>query len=205
MQFTRRPNSFTLIELLVVISIIALLAGLATPALMKALTQGQLVQALNNERQIHMGVQSAALEVTTTGSGLGWPSTNYTSAPAYFTALIKSNIFQWADAKIFIAAGPFKAATASQGTVETGNIAFKVYSVDEADDGNVVFLTTKNFKYTASGNDGISGSPFGTKGFVVFRKGGDGLFYTKVESAKDTNTIGSLPSAATTASGPLSD
>ena len=48
----RRMAAFTLIELLVVISIIAVLASLALPAITGALVKGQITQTTSNYRQL---------------------------------------------------------------------------------------------------------------------------------------------------------
>ena len=48
-----KSNSFTLVELLVVISIIGVLAGLATPAMTKALDKGKQTTDISNGRQLH--------------------------------------------------------------------------------------------------------------------------------------------------------
>jgi prepilin-type N-terminal cleavage/methylation domain-containing protein len=59
MNKTRRtcPPAFTLIELLVVISIIAILVSIAAPTLSNAVIQGKVVQAMNNARQIGIGLR----------------------------------------------------------------------------------------------------------------------------------------------------
>jgi len=58
----RRPEAFTLIELLVVIAIIAILAGLAFPAVQGALNSGRKAQARNDVQQIAAAVRAFELE-----------------------------------------------------------------------------------------------------------------------------------------------
>ena len=58
---TRSQSAFTLIEMLVVISIIAVLAAFAVPALTSALTKGQMTGTMNNARQLYLAGQQMAL------------------------------------------------------------------------------------------------------------------------------------------------
>lgn len=57
-----RPEAFTLIELLVVIAIIAILAGLAFPAMQGALSSGKKAQARNDVQQIAAAIRAFELE-----------------------------------------------------------------------------------------------------------------------------------------------
>ena len=58
----RRPAAFTLIELLVVIAIIAILAGLAFPAVQGALNSSKKAQARNDVAQLAAAVKAFQLE-----------------------------------------------------------------------------------------------------------------------------------------------
>lgn len=59
---SRRTEGFTLIELLVVITIIAILAGLAFPAVQGALNSGRKAQARNDVQQIVAAIRAFELE-----------------------------------------------------------------------------------------------------------------------------------------------
>jgi len=52
-----------------------------------------------------------------------------------------------------------------------GRSALKFYLVTDADPANVIYGMSHNFTY----NTALSGTPYGTKGFVVVRKGGDAV------------------------------
>ena len=77
--FSPSLRAFTLIELLVVISIIAILASLAIPAVTGALTRGQMTQTLNNARQLHLATQTMSIDTTAAGGdGVSWTMSNNT-------------------------------------------------------------------------------------------------------------------------------
>src|ERR1700744_1308602 len=58
----KRCHAFTLIELLVVIAVIAILAALLFPVLSAAQRRAQLIQCVNNVRQLTMGSYLYATE-----------------------------------------------------------------------------------------------------------------------------------------------
>lgn len=60
MKTNLTTRAFTLIELLVVISIVAILAGIATPIYTSAIMNGQQAEAINNVRQIGLGLRMLA-------------------------------------------------------------------------------------------------------------------------------------------------
>lgn len=187
----RSLRAFTLIELLVVISIIAILASLALPALTGALARAQMTQSLSNMKQLHLIAQTMALDATTTGdTNLGWPGdlpqktwagwvTN--AVPGY----IKTNDM----AKLLSAPGITVGGDATIESLQPGVVggrAIILYQVSETNDNNTVIFSTANFTNAAAGQ-ALNGSalPFGDKGFVVFRKGGDG---SVLQSKQSTNT-----------------
>jgi prepilin-type N-terminal cleavage/methylation domain-containing protein len=188
-----KKDAFTLIELLVVISIIAILAALAIPGVTGALTKGQLVQALSNARQIHLAVQTAALDKATAGVGIGWPGNGkpadgsaYGDAKTYIGDLVDNGAIATGDLKIFATVGYTPAV--NKALLNPGNIGFYIYNVTESDEGSTVFLTTKNLDYDPAGAPVlVTGKSFGTKGCVIFRKGGDGSFYNQKQLQQPTD------------------
>lgn len=211
---THRTNAFTLIELLVVISIIAILASFAVPAMTGALLKAQMTQSVNNAKQIHLATFSMSTDRSTTGDqNLGWPgdleavqqapgggggaspgSTGpVTTVSAFVNRLVAYDYLKAADVgKVFTAPGiiPWSGVGPFDGNL---NSAFKIYKVTESDGGATIFLATKNFTYNQNFTDAMEVlKPYGTKGFVVFRKGGDGAVYKKQNAVQPT-LIGYLP------------
>jgi len=182
-------SAFTLIELLVVISIIAILASLAVPAVLSALTRGQLTNTLNNARQIQLATQTAALDAFANNiSGIGWPGdAGITTVQAFATMLVSNDYLKGSEAaKLFAAPPGIQPGTFTSNTITmtASNSAFSVNPVRETTASDVFFLVTKNWvNGSLTTND-----PFGDKGFVVLRKGGDGSVLRRAQ-AGDSNAV----------------
>ncbi|MGI8820121.1 MAG: prepilin-type N-terminal cleavage/methylation domain-containing protein [Chthoniobacterales bacterium] len=192
---TKKTSAFTLIELLVVIAIIAVLAALAVPALTNALTRGQMTGTMNNARQLFLaGFQMATDGSTNSDPNLAWPGADVTppvtTLQAYCEKLVQNDYLKAGDLqKILTAPGANASVTATAGggggntTVTiTGKSALKVYKISEGDASNAIFAASANYKYNTLLL--TTDAPYGDKGFVVVRKGGDAAIFRKNQATK---------------------
>jgi len=179
-------RAFTLIELLVVISIIAILASLAIPAVTGALTRGQLTQTLNNARQLHMATQTMAIDSFTAGDGPGWPGdTEGVSWGGFCEGLTNGRYLTESDLKKVVSAPGVRVGT----SFPPSPSALQVYPVRENSPGDAIFISTQNWdSFSELKTDSV---PYGDKGFVIFRKGGDGNVF-QANQATNTNSLGTL-------------
>lgn len=186
----KTPSSgFTLIEMLVVISIIAVLAAFAVPALTSALTRGQLTGTMNNARQLYLAGQQMALDgAANSDPNLTWPGDSnpaMVSLQDYIQALTRNDYIKPGDVqKLFSAPGVTATVTVDNTTTPPtvtfasgAKSALKVFKVKEADSGNSIFAVTANYTYNTTLGSGSN--PFGDKGFVVQRKAGDAAILRK--------------------------
>ena len=191
--------AFTLIEMLVVISIIVVLAAFAGPALFNALAKGQMTGSINNARQLYLAAQQMALDgATNSDSTRTWPGDDatITTLPIYCSRLVTNGYLQTGDLqKILSAPGAVcSASSTTAGTPPvttvtlTGTSALKVYPVKETDSTNTIFAVTSNYTYNSALTS--TAAPYGDKGFVVQRKGGDAALL-KTNNATATSGQGS--------------
>ena len=187
---THQFKAFTLIELLVVISIIAILASLAIPAVTGALTRGQMTGVLNNARQLQIATQTMALDAFTTGDGPGWPGDPGTSEgwEGFCSSLEEGKYLTWADLRKIASAPGVQVPVAEEAPSKTG---IQVYAVKESDPSDAIFVSSYNWSGFSALNE--QSVPFGDKGFVVFRKGGDGSVYQSRQAT--SQSIGQLTGA----------
>jgi prepilin-type N-terminal cleavage/methylation domain-containing protein len=185
-----RISAFTLIELLVVIAIIAILAALAVPALTSALAKAQMSGTMNNARQMYLAQFQMSNDGAATGdASSAWPGDLI--AGGYLAGGAGSlgpycNILL---AKGYLKGGDVLRLLNAPGTSLVGNItppappnpesiaftagtgALKIYPVLESDPSNAIYAVSHNYVYDTLLPAG--GVPYGTKGFIVMRKGGD--------------------------------
>jgi prepilin-type N-terminal cleavage/methylation domain-containing protein len=198
---TNKSSAFTLIELLVVIAIIAILAALAVPALTSALNKAQMTGTMNNARQLYIAQFSMSNDGAATGAaGLAWPGDlaaggflgAATTLVDYANILIANGYLKAGDAiKLFNAPGASFTDTISSGPPEklnpaaTGNASLKVYNVLDSDVANAIFVTTANYDYDKT-LPGTVTTPYGAKGFITVKKGGDAAVFRSGQAVYTT-------------------
>lgn len=189
-MFSRRCAAFTWTETLIALCLlIFLLFFVSMPPLHTSGRYSQFTETLSQMRKLHLTTQMMALDGTTTGNtNLAWPGSQDGTFSTWAKALVPAYLSTNEFCKL-LSASNFPVDPRSLPT-ENRN-AVLVYAVTEEQGGSVVFLTTANFTNTPTGGDPLlpNSRPYGTNGFAVFRKGGDGSILLP-EQVTSTNLIG---------------
>ena len=186
---TRPAKRFNRKKLLVTLAVVAVLgvlvAFLVVPYVTGILIRGAQISCVSETHCIHIAAMSMATDgETNKDTGLGWPGDlkangRIANLSDYVNLLVRNGYLNAADLKIFSGPGfkPYKGTltSGSNGVLDPPfteeNCAFKVYLVKKDDPSNTVFLVSKNYTYNMPLNP--QAKPFGGKGFIVSRKGGD--------------------------------
>lgn len=189
MKTSALKRGFTLIELLVVITIIAILAGLAVPAMVGVLDRANQTRDVNNCRQVGIVLFTKASENNgvypnslTGGPGAG-AAANSTDV---FTALLQEGYLQ--DTSIFAGSGIAAAAAPSDGnwttyTLPTINNAWDyVQGLKTTSSSALPLVVSYGTGYTPAAvevdisSKDTSSALWGNKGLVMYTVGQTGKF-----------------------------
>ena len=180
----KSSSAFTLFELLVMITIIATLAALAVPALTSALAKAQMTGTMNNARQLYLSQFSMANDGAATGDADSAYVGDYTpplaTLEAFINKLVGKGYLQPGEVGKLLSAPSAGCNAANNNTTPpsvtlTGTSALKIHPVQDADPSNTIFCTSLNYVYDTP--IAVGSIPYGTKGFVVMHKGGDGVVF----------------------------
>jgi len=181
----------TIVGGIVIISLVGVLWALALPSISCGPVKAEMTQALSNMKQLHLIAQQMALDGETTAeTNLAWPGdlggsfSNWVkqAVPAY----LATNDFD----KLFSVPGK----VIRPGSLPLANTnGILMYAVSSNSPDATVLFTTANFTNTPTGglSPNAKGIPYGTKGFAIFRKGGDGAILLS-KQAGNSNLIGTF-------------
>ena len=174
-KFKNIPNrlsAFTLIELLVVISIIAVLASLALPAITGALVKGQITQTMSNYRQLYLATMSAQMDAMSSGAtNMGFPRDVGGSRDSWIKGIVPQ----------YLSVTNFNTMI----SVKNSSNNTTVYNVGQDSDPNTVFIATANLSATSVQNS----APYYLKGGAFVGQSGNAVNVSGTNNVQLTNAM----------------
>ena len=155
-----------------------------------------MAQSVSNLKQLQLVAQQMALDGSTTGdTNLAWPGDLPTAVRnwAGWAGIVTTNGYMTLSdlTKMCTAAGITASSTTIISDSTSGsNRAVIAYQATELSDASVVIFSSSNFTNGSTPTvPSATSRPYGNKGFVVFRKGGDGAVL-QVNQATNTSVVG---------------
>lgn len=189
---SRSSAGITVVEIIVILVLLFILALLALPALLSSTHQGigTMIRTLSNTKQLYLATQQMALDgAAEKNTNIGWPGDIGGGFSNWNAQLLKGNYISRNDLCKLLSAPGIIISTNDPFT--NNQTALLLYAVRTNSPATAVFLTSANFTNTPDGGTlDPDAKPYGKKGCVVFRKGGDGAIL-KANQINQTNLIGS--------------
>jgi Tfp pilus assembly major pilin PilA len=163
------PRGITWLEVLVLLALIGILASLAIPSVYIGASKAQMTGPLSHMRILYLATKQFTLDNEPSNNPVRWTCSNTTPltldqwmkalSPRYLSEAELKKLLSVTEERKFI------------GT-KTIDEAINVFAVTKDDPEDTVLFATKNW-HGPKVNE-LSGEPYGTRAFVVYRKGGDG-------------------------------
>ena len=170
---------------------------LAIPLIQNNLKSGYDTNALINEKQIHLATFAMSTDRISTGDkSIGWPGDLVASGTMprtvsdFIKVIVKNDYLKIGNLKVFAApeVTPFTGLDINQFS-PTNHCGYTIYCAQEEDASNAIFLSTRNATLNVSNTTFSLKAirvPYGDKGYVIFRRGGDGAILTKNQASIPT-------------------
>ncbi len=173
-----------------------MLAALAVPALTNALARGQMTGTMNNARQLYLaGFQMATDGATNSDPNYSWPGGDHsvTTLQEYCTKLVENDYLKAGDLqKILNAPGTTLQVTPpADATGRRDDRDERIKGLSDSGERRFQHDFCRHRQLHLQQALPASAVPYGDKGFVVMRKGGDASIFRK-NQATQANTGGDL-------------